>query len=165
MTEETPIVLPDWLRARLEAGDLEAISLSASGVWRYQGERVEHPRVLALFSRSIRRTTEGQWVLAIGRFTYPIEVEDTALFVLDFDVEGTRLHLALSDATSESIDASAVNFTDDAIYAELSRGLSARFARTAHFEFAERFLVPDQDEVTLRIGATTLLRRQARENS
>lgn len=96
--------LPEVVRSFLASGaTLESIRLDARGVWWHRGARFENRRIIALFSRSVNRTQGGTWVLEIGRFTYPIEVDDTPFFVeslvfcgVDADEE-IELHLVGGD--------------------------------------------------------------------
>ena len=70
-------------------------------------------------------------VLAIGRHVYPIEVEDTALFVVDYFAADDLLRLSLSDGTEQTVGGVALSYTEAGIYAKLDNGLTARFARQA----------------------------------
>ncbi len=149
MTEPTiDPTLPEVVRRFLAAGArLESIRLDASGVWWHEGGRVENPRVAALFSRSVNRTPGGTWVLEIAPFTYPIEVEDTPLFVekiaSDRDDPGhpdERLTLTLSDATTEALipDSLAYDALRGMTCAVKGGRFEARFKRPAFHALADR---------------------------
>jgi hypothetical protein len=89
VTHEVDPTLPEVVqRFLVEGGRLEEIRLDARGDWWHQGGKIANRRIVALFSRSVNRTLGGTWVLEVGRFTYPIEVEDTPFFVESFDVDG-----------------------------------------------------------------------------
>jgi hypothetical protein len=99
--------IPEAVRSFLGSGArLDRLALDALGRWSFQGGPVEHPRVVALFSRSVHRTSAGTWVLRVPPFTYPILVEGTGWFirrlVVDegewFGMTTGALRVALGDA-------------------------------------------------------------------
>lgn len=74
--------IPEAVRGFLSGGaQLDALRLTALGRWTYNGRPVEHPRVIALFSRSLSRTTSGTWVLRIPPYTYPVLVDGAGQFI------------------------------------------------------------------------------------
>lgn len=74
--------VPEMVRGFLSKGaTLDALQLGEFGRWTYNGAAVEHPRVLALFSRSLQRTEAGTWLLNIPPYTYPVLVEGTGWFI------------------------------------------------------------------------------------
>src|SRR5690606_24631335 len=117
--------LPPFVRKMLEAGYVvESIRLDSNGRWWHRGNPVEHQRIAQLFSRNVARTDGGTWVLEIGRFTYPIEVDDTPRFVSSWALgpEGsqTELHLTTGDTVSIALD--ALRWDDRGLVAVLSDG-------------------------------------------
>jgi hypothetical protein len=142
--------LPEPVRRFLQTGArLESIVLDAEGRWLHEGEVIENPRLRALFHRSIGRTSGGTWVLSIGPFTYPIQVEDTPYHVRSLRVEdegegGPRVMLRLSDDTEEALDPATLRLSQ-----EEGRGLSckvkggaweARLCRPAYLALAPRLV-------------------------
>ena len=89
--------LPDLVKKFLRQGyELEEIRLGATGKWTHEGLDFENPRITDLFSRSVGRTEGGTWVLEVGRFTYPITVEDAGFFVERIDLTKTPPKLPTS---------------------------------------------------------------------
>lgn len=134
--------LPDVVKNFLRSGaTLEEIRLDANGNWTHEGLDFENERIIELFNRSVARTDGGTWVLVIGRFTYPIEVEDTGYFV-------ERLHwtsaagptLSLSDHTEEPLDPDTLEYRPHGrLYCRIREGqFRARFKKTAYYDLADR---------------------------
>lgn len=75
--------LPPFVRKLLaEGAPLEAIRLDGYGRWWHEGHPIDHPRVRALFHRSLARTEAGTWVLRVPPYTYPVLVDDVGHFVV-----------------------------------------------------------------------------------
>lgn len=101
--------VPEALRRVLASGVRpEEIRLDARGRWLYRGGPVAHPRVVALFHRSLQRTPGGTWLLQVGRYAHPVVVEDTGRFVFRLVTHQGALRLLLSDGTSAPFDPAAV---------------------------------------------------------
>lgn len=73
--------VPEELKVFLRDNSPETIRLDAKGRWWHQGQRFENKRISDLFHRSVVRTKTGTWLLKIGQFTHPIEVECTGYFI------------------------------------------------------------------------------------
>lgn len=132
--------LPDVVKAFLRKGaKLEEIRLDASGNWTHEGLDFENPRIISLFNRSIGRTAGGTWVLEIGTFTYPIEVEDAGYFVERVDLAQDPPLLHLSDETSEPLDLSTLRYAPEGrLYCSIKSGtFDARFKRSTYYRMAE----------------------------
>ena len=134
--ETLPFVVQEFLR---KGARLESIRLHANGRWSHEGLDFENPKIIDLFSRSVGRTDGGTWVLKIGQFTYPIEVEDTGYFVERTQVGGDRVSLRLSDGTAELLDPSTLSYVPEGrLYCRVKGdGFRARFLRAAYYDLAE----------------------------
>lgn len=160
---EVDPTLPPFVQSLLRGGaQLEPIRLDRHGRWWHRGNLIEHERIAGLFSRSVGRTEGGTWVLVVGTFTYPIEVDDTPLFVrawreLPPAAEGEvwssgadRVVVELADGTSLRLDPSALRCDDEGLYVtglELGRGgssapVEARFLLAPYLSFVEAFVEP-----------------------
>ncbi len=141
MTDEIDETLPEAVKAFLRRGaQLEDIRLSAEGQWTHEGLDFDNPKIIALFNRSIGRTAGGTWVLEVGPFTYPIEVDDTPYFVERIQrSESERAHIWLSDGTDEDLQyVSLVYAPHGRLYCDVKGGaFRARFKRAAYYELAE----------------------------
>lgn len=74
--------VPEAVRGFLAGGaKLDALRLDARGRWTFNGVPVQHPRVAALFARSLHQTPAGTWVLRVPPYTYPVLVEGVGRFV------------------------------------------------------------------------------------
>ncbi|MFB6262026.1 MAG: DUF1285 domain-containing protein [Bradymonadaceae bacterium] len=133
--------LPDIVQEFLESGaDLEEIRLDARGEWTHEGLDFENQKIIDLFNRSVDRTDGGTWVLEVGRFTYPITVEDTGFFVEQVDLETSPPLLRLSDGTTETLDPDTLEYESGGrLYCRVKNGeFRARFKRPAYYDLADR---------------------------
>ena len=127
--------IPAAVRGFLGSGAaLQSLCLNPLGQWRFEGGPVEHPRVVALFNRSLQRTSAGTWVLTIPPFTYPVLVEGVGWFItrLGFDSDGW---FGITTGAERVLLADAVLVTDGARFlgAQVG-GRLYRFIRSAHHD-------------------------------
>ena len=151
--ETLPEVVKNFLRA---GATLETIRLDAGGKWTHEGLDFENPRIIDLFSRSVNRTPGGTWVLEIGQFTYPIEVEDTGFFVERVEGVGRAAHritVELSDLTSEPLDVTTLAYREPGrLYCDVKDGrFRARFKRAAYYDIAQQ-IAPCDEGFALVLG-------------
>lgn len=134
--ETLPEVVQNFLRS---GAKLEKIRLDAAGKWTHEGLDFENPRIIDLFNRSVSRTEGGTWVLEVGRFTYPIEVEDTGFFVERLEWDGNLPTLVLSSDEREELDPTTLEYRPEGrLYCRVRGGaFRARFKKPAYYELAE----------------------------
>ena len=138
--------LPTKVREFLSSGGkLETITLKANGEWLHQGYPIENPRISALFSRSVTRTSGGSWILEIPPFSYPITVECTPFFITKLTVNGSVLEATLSDETVEIIEPQQLYYDGKELLITPVKGLqyNARFSKRAYYTAAE--LLDEED--------------------
>ncbi|MFB6350412.1 MAG: hypothetical protein ABEN55_09780 [Bradymonadaceae bacterium] len=138
--------LPDVVKKFLQSGaDLEEIRLDSRGKWTHEGLDFENPRIIDLFSRSVDRTEGGTWILEVGRFTYPITVEDCGFFVERVDFDRDPPMLKLSDETTEPLDPETLEYGGKGrLYCRVKDGaFRARFKWDAYHALGERFVEED----------------------
>lgn len=143
MADTIDETLPDIVKKFLRSGgQLQDITLHADGKWTHEGCDFENPRITELFSRSVSRTEGGTWVLEVGRFTYPINVEDTGFFVERVDLSASPPELELSDGTREPLAVETLSYADGGrLYCEVKGGaFRARFKRHAYYALTEHFV-------------------------
>ena len=150
MTAGIDPTLPEAVRRFLASGAaLESIRLDDRGQWWHRGGHIENERVLDLFYRSVSRTCGGTWVLEIGRFTYPIEVEDTPFFIDSFQVDlrdtDEVIVLSLMGGHREELQLDTLRYTEGlglscAVFGGRFR---ARFMRDPYHRLAERLVEVD----------------------
>lgn len=134
--ETLPEVVKDFLRS---GAKLQEIRLDDRGRWTHEGLDFENSRIITLFNHSVDRTPGGTWVLEIGRFTYPIEVDDTGFFVDRVELEAETPTLHLSDGSTEPFDPSSLVYSGDGrMYTTVKGGsFRARFKRNAYYTIAD----------------------------
>lgn len=159
--EEIDPSLPEVVKRFLASGkSLEEIKLHANGKWSHEGMDFENPKIVALFSRSVARTSGGTWVLDIPPFTYPIEVEDAPFFVEDITLDGSATPtLHLSNETEEALDPGTLRYEEGGrLYCDIRQGeFKARFKKKAYYKLLdEASLRPEDDTIVLELGAHTI---------
>ncbi len=155
---DTPIdpTLPEVVQKFLASGaKLEHIRLDKFGQWWHRGIRFENQKIARLFSRSVGRTEGGTWVLNVGRFTYPIDVEDTGLFVERWQVDPAGgITLTLSDESTETLLADTLRFDPDGglLCAVKAGKFDARFLKTPYYHLADH-IDEKNGSFVLKVGA------------
>ena len=149
--ETLPEVVQNFLKS---GGQLQEIRLDERGQWTHEGLQFENPRIVDLFSRSVDRTEGGTWVLEVGRFTYPITVEDTGFFVERIDWSARPPRLTLSDETTEPLDVETLEYRPGGrLYCTVKDGqFRARFKHSAYHSLTDH-LEQQDDKVVLRLGS------------
>lgn len=152
--------LPEVVKRFLASGkSLEEIKLHANGKWTHEGMDFENPKIVALFSRSVARTSGGTWVLDIPPFTYPIEVEDAPFFVEDISLDGSSTPtLYLSDETEEALDAGTIRYEEGGrLYCDIKgKTFKARFKKKAYYKILDEATVRPDDTIILELGGHTI---------
>lgn len=148
--ETLPEVVKDFLRSGAE---LEEIRLDDRGRWTHEGLDFENQRIIDLFSRSVDRTEGGTWVLEVGRFTYPITVDDVGFFVERFDDTSNPPTVKLSDETEEKLNVDTLEYEPGGrLYCTVKNGrFRARFKRDAYYDAAE-YVVEENDSLVFEYG-------------
>ncbi|MFT6400296.1 MAG: hypothetical protein ACJAYU_005067 [Bradymonadia bacterium] len=125
--------VPESVRGFLEHGaKLDDLRLDAFGRWSFNGSAVENARVARLFTRSLRQTAAGTWILEVGRYTYPVTVEGTATFIRRLEIEGPAWHgVTTTDERLPLVGAALVTDGDRFIGVEVA-GAVARFVESAY---------------------------------
>ncbi|MBA2663484.1 MAG: DUF1285 domain-containing protein [Bradymonadaceae bacterium] len=152
--------LPEAVKKFLAAGaTLEKIHLDALGHWTHEGMGFTNEKIIALFNRSVGRTSGGTWVLNVGQFTYPIEVEDTGFFIERVDLDQSPPLLSLSDGSSEPLDPATLRYeAGSRLYCDVKGGeFRARFKRPAYHALLDDAFEQDGAIVIIVAGQTVRL--------
>ena len=115
------------------------IRFGRDGCWYADGQPIVNQRIADLFSRHVRRSDSGGYMLEIGPERAPIEVDDTPYVVVDVDVEeGETARIRLNDGSVENLDASSLQVgADEVLYCRVKEGTErARFLRPAYYQLA-----------------------------
>ncbi|MCD6496942.1 MAG: DUF1285 domain-containing protein [Deltaproteobacteria bacterium] len=139
-TKNEAVVIPEEMKAIFEdRARNHEIRLDREGRWTYRGAPVTNKKVVDLFNRSIRRTTEGDWVLHVGKDIHPIIIEDTPYFVERMDLEGENPIVFLNDGTAEILVPETIRYKPvGRLYCLVKDGTTpARFTWNAYHGLAE----------------------------
>jgi len=129
------------------------ISIDGQGQWWYDGNKIVHPEVLALFKKSLAvDEATGQFCIDYKGKKALVMVEKTPFFIHDINLEKSddgelaQVVLQLDDGTFENLDPESLGLDDSgALQVKVKEGqFSARCLSTAHFRLAE-LLEEDSD--------------------
>ena len=143
-------------RAGFYAVESGRISFRADGNWYNDDERIENPRIAALFSKSIRRKPDGSYYLQVAEERADIDVEDTPYVVKAVEDDGRgSFTLVLNDDERESLDPSALEVGPaNVLYTKVKGGeFRARFLRSAYYHLSSHFESDDSARFFIRIGS------------
>lgn len=124
-------------RAGFWAIESHAIRFGRDGRWYADDQPIAHPRITALFSRSVERASDGSFWLVIGDERARITVEDTPFVVVRVDGDpGRGFEIGLNDASREPLRAGSLRLgAQDVLYCDVKDGTyTARFLRAAQAE-------------------------------
>jgi len=127
-------------RAGFWAVESHKIRFGRDGNWYADQDRIENPRIVALFSRHVTQESDGSYWLKIGDERARIEVEDTPFVVTRVDGDpraGYRIRL--NDSTEEPLATRTLRIGEhDVLYCDVKHGrFAARFLRAAQAELLE----------------------------
>ncbi|MFW5861360.1 MAG: hypothetical protein ACOCWZ_03840 [Spirochaetota bacterium] len=149
MSEDYPEI-PEYIKQLMESGEkIDQIRLDREGNWFHEGEPFINQRIIDFFNRSIDVTAEGQYVIHYGDFVYPIEVEDTPLFVTGVRIEGfsffEKIFITLSSGEEEELDETTLHYKQpEGLYCRVRNGrMPAKFKRSPSFQLLERLQETD----------------------
>ena len=131
------------------SGDIYIV-IDADGEWIHQGGKIERTSIVNLFSRLLRRESDGDYYLVTPGEKWRIQVELHPLIVVDIDCHGTgktqTLEATLNNGKRLEIDTahplSQEPRCEMVAVVALEHGLSALFSRAAWYRLAE--MIDDQ---------------------
>jgi hypothetical protein len=132
-----------------------SIRLGKDGEWYSDGERIANPRIASLFSRCVRRSPDGGYLLQMGDERAPLEVEDTPFVVRQVEGDPQRgFTLLLNDETREPLSPETLRAgPDHALYCRVKQGeFEARLLRPAHYSLAQWVQPTSEGRFVLEIG-------------
>ncbi len=141
--------------------ETDYITIDGQGQWWYEGNKIIHPEVLALFKSSLTIDgVTGQLFIDYKGKRAPVKVEKTPFFIHYIVVEKSRdgalakIILELDDGTRESLDPESLVLDDGgALQVKVKGGrFEARCLPSAHFRLAELFKEDDDGGFSLIIG-------------
>ncbi|HUY18492.1 MAG TPA: DUF1285 domain-containing protein [Candidatus Binataceae bacterium] len=141
-------------RAGFYAVESGKISFRRDGHWYSDDERIDNPRIAALFSRSIRQDPDGNWYLQVAEERAAITVEDTPYVVrtIEHDADGA-ITMLLNDGEHEPLDPATLEVgADNVLYCGVKSGrFRARFLRPAYYHLSRSFEA-EGDRFFIRMG-------------
>ncbi len=142
------------------------IAIDGQGQWWYEGNKIVHPKVLALFKSSlvIDESTGELFVDYKGKRA-PVKVEKTPFFIHDIVVEKgadgelIEIVLELDDGTRETLDPESLGLDDSgALQVKVKGGrFAARCLQAAHFRLAELLSDDGDGGFSLVIGGKSYI--------
>ena len=131
------------------------IRFGRDGEWYSDGERIANQRIADLFSRCVRRSSQGGFMLQMGDERAPLEVEDTPFVVRQIEGDRERgFMLVLNDGTHEALDPAGLRSgPDNALYCRVKAGeYEARLLRPAYYALAQSVKVCTDGRFALNVG-------------
>jgi len=129
------------------SGDID-IRINTRGEWFHEGDKIGRSKLVKLFSSILRREQDGHYYLVTPVEKWRIQVEDTALIIVDIDVLGRGAEqqlVALSNVGSKfligsahplSIETSAESGEPKPLVS-LEHGLSAKLSRPVFYRLVD----------------------------
>ena len=122
------------------------ISIDGQGQWWYEGNKIVHPEILALFKSSLTiDESAGELFIDYKGKRAPVKVEKTPFFIHGIvaekgaDGELAKIVLELDDGTREILDPESLVLDDSGVLqVKVKKGrFAARCLPIAHFRLAE----------------------------
>ena len=149
----------------MESG-ADYIAIDAQGQWWYEGNKIVHPKVLALFKSSLTvDESTGELFIDYKGKKAPVRVEKTPFFIQNIVVEKgadgelLKIFLELDDGTREILDPKSLGIDDSgALQVKVKQGrFAARCLQTAHFRLAELLSEDGYGSFSLIIGGKSYM--------
>ena len=131
------------------------IRFGRDGEWYSDGERIANRRITDLFSRCVRKSPQGGYVLQMGDERAPLEIEDTPYVVREVDGDPERgFTVTLNDGSSEPLDCASLRAgADHAFYCRVKNGEhEARLLRPAYYTLARWVEAGADGRFRVRVG-------------
>ena len=145
-------VRKNMARAGFYAIESGRISFRRDGNWYTDDERIDNSRIALLFSRSIRRNSDGSYYLQVAEERAPIAVEDTPYVVKAIHEDGGGgFTILTNDDEQEPLDPTSLEVgRDNVLYCRVKGGaFRARFLRTAYYHLSNNFFGDEGETFSL----------------
>ena len=132
------------------SGDMDMV-VKANGDWYHEGGKIKRPQLVKLFSRVLRRETDGEYYLVTPAEKWRIRVEDTPLLIVTMTI-GSRAdsraessqEITFTTNTDEQLvlgnqyplTVSTVNNQPRPVVA-LNNGLTAKLSRNVFYQLVD----------------------------
>lgn len=131
--------MPWMARAGFWAVSSGTISFRHDGRWYTDDEPIDNARIAKLFSRCLRQTEDGRWMIAMGDERAFVEIEDTPYVVTAVAGDpAIGFCIRLNDDSEEALDPATLAIgAGNVPYAQVKNGrYRARFLRPAYYQLA-----------------------------
>lgn len=119
------------------------LEIDREGRWFQNGAEIVHPAIYRAFSRMLERTSDGGYLVRLGREICRVHVED-APFVVQRIIDTCRssIVIQLNDGTKEQFEPHRFWIGNDNIpYTSVKDGsFHARFSRPAYYQLAKHIV-------------------------
>jgi len=137
--------IPEYIREMMKTGEIaDRIVLDREGNWHHNGEPFTNKKIIDFFNKSVNISIDGHFVLHYSNYTYPIEVEDVAVFITGVRFEGfgsfERVIMNLTTGQTDELDPDTLYYRqNNALYCSVLGGkFQARFMRSPSFHILDR---------------------------
>jgi hypothetical protein len=143
-------------RAGFYAVESGKISFRRDGNWYSDDERIDNPRIALLFSKSIRRNSDGSYYLQVAEERASITVEDTPYVVRTVEDRPNGLTIVTNDDVREALDPTTLAVgRDNVLYCRVKGGeFPARFLRPAYYHLSPYFRAENDGQFTLVVDGS-----------
>ncbi len=163
--------LPEYIRKMIDSGEeIDNITLDKEGLWFHNGEKFLNEKIIDYFNKSVNITSDGQYVIHYGNYTYPINVEDTAVFITGVVFKGfgdfESIEINTSAGKTEELDISTLYVkSNNALYCTVMDGkMPAKFRRSPSFHILDRLEEGPDSRYYLNICGTRIELKSMGEN-
>jgi uncharacterized protein len=140
-------------RAGFYAVESGKISFRHDGNWYSDDERIDNPRIALLFSKSLKRNSDGSYFLQVAEERASITVEDTPYVVRTVEEGRDGLIVVTNDDVREPLDPTTLSVgRDNVLYCRVKQGeFPARFLRPAYYHLSPYFRTEDGGRFSLDV--------------
>ncbi|MCL6684226.1 DUF1285 domain-containing protein [Sphingomonas alba] len=116
--------------------------IAADGSWYHNGERIERPAMVRLFSTVLRREPDGSHVLVtpVEKLTIDVDVTPFRALAMSHEGDGEKRRIAFEIDSGDAVILGAAHplrMIDETPRIEVRNGLEAIVARPLYYELAD----------------------------
>jgi len=141
------------------SGDID-ILINSRGEWFHEGDKIERSKLVKLFASILRREQDGHYYLVTPVEKWRIQVEDTALIIVDIDVlgAGSEQQLVVVSNVGSKFLMGVAHPLSVAISAQsgepkplvsLEHGLTAKLSRPVFYRLVDLAQLGEEGEMTV----------------
>ncbi len=150
--------IPEYIKELIASNaGIDEILIDKEGIWHHNGEKFINEKIISFFGRSVNITSDGEYVIHYGDYTYPIKVEDAPYFVTGVTFDGfgdfEKITLNLSSGETEELNCNTLYCKkNNALYCKIKNSsMPAKFKRSPSFNILERLEESSDGKFNLRL--------------